>query len=67
MYFGSTPLIIVNQRKKRKGIVDARLFDRILKLYFYERMSLREIADVLGVSHMTVYRALNNPETEVLI
>jgi len=28
------------------------------ELYFQERMSVRKVADVLNVSHMTVWRAL---------
>jgi len=33
-----------------------------LFLLFEERRGIREIADMLSVSHMTVYRALENVE-----
>ena len=39
----------------------------VLKLYFIEKMSMREVADVLGVSHMSVYRILSDPNVELLI
>jgi len=32
------------------------------KLYMKERMSVRDIADVMGVSHMTIWRALREFE-----
>jgi predicted DNA-binding protein (UPF0251 family) len=30
-----------------------------VRLYFEEGLSVRDVADVLNVSHMTVWRALN--------
>jgi predicted DNA-binding protein YlxM (UPF0122 family) len=38
-----------------------------VRLYIIERLSLRKIADLLGVSHMTVHRAICDPELEVLL
>lgn len=39
----------------------------VLRLYLLERMSLRKVAKVLGVSHMTVYRVLNTSNIELLL
>ncbi|MFN7990699.1 MAG: helix-turn-helix domain-containing protein [Candidatus Micrarchaeia archaeon] len=40
---------------------------QVLRLYFIEKMSMRKVADVIGVSHMSVYRMLSDPTLEVLI
>ncbi|MEW6722194.1 MAG: helix-turn-helix domain-containing protein [Candidatus Micrarchaeota archaeon] len=39
----------------------------VLRLYFVEKMSMRQVADVIGVSHMSVYRMLSDPSIELLI
>ena len=39
----------------------------VLRLYFVEKMSMRQVADIIGVSHMSVYRMLSDPNIEVLI
>ena len=39
----------------------------VLRLYFVEKMSMRKVADIIGVSHMSVYRMLSDPNIEVLI
>jgi len=36
--------------------------EKISHLYLDECMTVREIADILGVSHMTVWRALRDLE-----
>lgn len=38
-----------------------------MRLYIEERMSIRDIADLLGVSHMTVYRMLNRQRLAVFM
>lgn len=40
---------------------------RVIRLYFVEKMSMRKVADVIGVSHMSVYRMLSDPSVELLI
>ena len=40
---------------------------QVLKLYFVEKLSMRKVADVLGVSHMSIYRMLSDPNLELLI
>lgn len=52
--------------RPRKSYDQSRL-DQVLKLYFIEKMSMRQVADVVGVSHMSVYRILSDPSLEVLI
>jgi DNA-directed RNA polymerase specialized sigma subunit len=39
----------------------------VLRLYFVEKLSMRQVADVVGVSHMSVYRMLSDPDVELLI
>jgi predicted transcriptional regulator len=39
----------------------------ILQLLVVEKLSIRAIADLLGVSHMTVYRALGRSDVEMLV
>lgn len=52
--------------RPRKGQDDAQLA-KVLNLYFIEKLSMRKVADVLGVSHMSVYRMLSDPNIELLI
>jgi len=49
---------------RRKVLSDEALAD-ILDLYFENRFSVRKIADLIGVSHMTIHRALANVEVEL--
>lgn len=60
-------MTIASFRKSKKRIVDENLLGEILRLYFCERKTGRQIADMLSVSHMTIYRALGDPELEVFI
>ena len=50
---------ISNTTRKK---IDERKLREIVFLLFEERKGVREIADLMGVSHMTVYRALQNAE-----
>lgn len=52
--------------RPRKGQNDTQLA-KVLNLYFIEKMSMRKVADILGVSHMSVYRMLSDPNIELLI
>lgn len=63
LYFGAAPAPHSNSRKK----LNDRLVSEVIRLYLFERMSLRQIAKELSVSHMTVYRAVSDPRIEVLI
>jgi len=40
---------------------------QVLRLYFVEKLSMRRVADILGVSHMSIYRMLSDPNIELLI
>jgi len=57
--------------KKRKGRpragVNEKRLTEVLRLYFLEKMSMRQVADIVGVSHMSVYRMLSDPNLELLI
>ncbi len=54
-------------RRGRPRKVNALVQDQALRLYFINRLSMREVAKVLGLSHMTVYRLLSDPNVEVLL
>lgn len=57
---------VVKRGRPRKGQNETRLAE-VLNLYFVEKLSMRKVADVLGVSHMSVYRMLSDPNLELLI
>ncbi|MBI2079398.1 helix-turn-helix domain-containing protein [Candidatus Micrarchaeota archaeon] len=61
LYFGAP------QKRSNFGKVDGELLSEILRLYLVERLSFRRIARLLNISHMTVYRAIADPDLEVLI
>lgn len=42
----------------KKTAIDEQKLCRIVRLVLFEGYTLRDTADTLGVSHMTVYRAL---------
>jgi len=46
---------------------DQDMLTQVLRLYFIEKMSMRQVAQVVGVSHMSVYRMLSDPAVELLI
>lgn len=52
--------------RPRRGYDRERLTE-VMRLYFLEKMSMRQVADILGVSHMSVYRMLSDPAVELLI
>ena len=52
--------------RPRKAHSEARL-QEVLYLYFVERLSMRRVAEVVGLSHMSVYRMLSDPNVELLL
>jgi hypothetical protein len=56
----------VRRGRPKKACDEARLAE-VVRLYFIEKMSMRQVADVIGVSHMSVYRMLSDPAVELLI
>ncbi len=54
-------------RRGRPRKVNPALQEEALYLYFVERLSMREVAKTLNLSHMTVYRMLSDPNVEVLL
>jgi hypothetical protein len=59
--------VVPSRRGRPRKEFDQNRLDEVLRLYFIEKMSMRQVADVLGVSHMSVYRMLSDPSVELLI
>ncbi len=55
------------RRGRPKKAHDQERLTEVVRLYFIEKMSMRQVADVIGVSHMSVYRMLSDPTVELLI
>jgi len=51
----------------RPSRMDGKQLQLAKQLYFRERMSLREVADALHVSHMTVWRVLARVPAEEIV
>ena len=51
----------------RPKVSDKEMAMEALRLYMLERLSLRKVARVMGVSHMTVYRLLNDSDLGLLL
>lgn len=56
-----------SRRGRPKREYNQEQLTNVLRLYFVEKMSMRQVADVVGVSHMSIYRMLSDPTIEVLI
>ena len=56
-----------SKRGRPKKLADPEVLRKAVNLYFVERLSMRKVADALGVSHMSVYRMLCDPELRLLI
>lgn len=56
-----------SKRGRPKKLQTREQIAQVLKLYFVEKLSMRKVASVLGVSHMSVYRMLSDPNLELLI
>ncbi|MBI5227780.1 helix-turn-helix domain-containing protein [Candidatus Micrarchaeota archaeon] len=54
-------------RGRRRSLGGKAQLEQVLRMYFVERMSMRKVADAMGVSHMSVYRMLSDPNVEVLL
>ena len=52
--------------RPKKGMSEQKLSE-VVRLYFLEKLSMRQVADIVGVSHMSVYRMLSDPNLELLI
>ena len=55
------------RRGRPRKAYDQNRLSQVLNLYFVEKMSMRQVADVMGISHMSVYRMLSDPAVELLI
>jgi DNA-directed RNA polymerase specialized sigma subunit len=56
-----------SKRGRPRKLQEPETLQKLVQMYFVERMSMREVADNLGVSHMSVYRMLCDPAIELLI
>jgi hypothetical protein len=59
--------VLPPRRGRPKRAYDRDRLTEVMRLYFLEKMSMRQVADVMGVSHMSVYRMLSDPAVELLI
>lgn len=64
---GDMELAVPVRRGRPRKLADRQKLSEVLRLYFVEKLSMREVADLLGVSHMSVYRILSDPDVELLI
>lgn len=64
---GGFEVVVPARRGRPRKEHDRQRLDEVLRLYFIEKMSMRQVADVVGVSHMSVYRMLSDPSLEILI
>lgn len=55
----------LSDTKQRARAIDEQKLRKIVHLIFVERYTLRATADAMQVSHMTVYRALQNADIRV--
>jgi len=60
-------VVATPKRGRPRKLQEPELVDRVVQLYFVERLSMRKIADSLGVSHMSVYRLLKDPNLKLLL
>ncbi len=64
---GDMEVVAPVRRGRPKRAYNQEQLGEVLRLYFVEKMSMRKVAEVIGVSHMSVYRMLSDPTIEVLI
>lgn len=57
---------VAKKGRPKKGMDEQKLSE-VVRLYFLEKLSMRQVADIVGVSHMSVYRMLSDPNLELLI
>lgn len=57
----------LSRRGRPKKLASREQLEKVVRLYFVEKLSMRKVANVLGVSHMSVYRMLSDPNLELLI
>ncbi len=55
------------RRGRPKKLQSKEQLTKVVRLYFIEKLSMREVAKVLGVSHMSIYRMLSDPNVELLM
>lgn len=58
---------VASKRGRPRKTQDKGMMEEVMRLYFVERFSMRKVAEVMGVSHMSVYRMLSDPNIEILI
>lgn len=64
---GFEVLAVPAKRGRPRKVQNQKQLTEVLRLYFVEKMSMRQVADIIGVSHMSVYRMLSDPSIELLI
>ena len=64
---GDMEEIVPPRRGRPRRDYDKARLTEVMRLYFLEKMSMRQVADIMGVSHMSIYRMLSDPAVELLI
>jgi hypothetical protein len=64
---GDMEEIVPPRRGRPRRDYDKGRLAEVMRLYFLEKLSMRKVADVMGVSHMSIYRMLSDPAIELLI
>jgi len=58
---------VPRKRGRPRKIRGQEQLSEVVRLYFVEKLSMRKVAEVMGMSHMSVYRMLSDPNVEVLL
>ena len=64
---GDMEFVAAPRKRGRPKKMDNEQLAKVVKLYFVEKLSMRKVAQIMGVSHMSVYRMLSDPNVELLL
>ncbi|MBD3210362.1 helix-turn-helix domain-containing protein [Candidatus Micrarchaeota archaeon] len=67
VYVDDAVEVMPRKRGRPRKVQKQEQLARVLQLYFVEKLSMRRVAEVMGVSHMSVYRMLSDPNLELLL
>lgn len=58
---------VPRKRGRPRKVRGQEQLSEVVRLYFIEKLSMRKVAEVMGMSHMSVYRMLSDPNVELLL